>query len=224
MPETTTVPTPPTETLSSRTSFASCPPEEERETQAQAPQAARAGAAESAASSAETNAAPDERVITQQPTPEPDTPTLLPSDKARFRDNAGVAADLTSDIASPDANALHGESEARLAQSMAIAAISSDVPRPMYLCYPQDRERVRTWHTRGGYGSELTGHSRLHRTRRPPSSGRGVSSEAPSSPIARSTMCRWRSRTLIWPSHSSVAICASKVRLLHEHDCCESIR
>nr|POE74814.1 glucose-induced degradation protein 4 like [Quercus suber] len=143
MPETTAVPSPPVDGLTSRASFASCPPEEEREGNAQWENRGNPDGPSSAAH----EVAEDEHVTIQQPTPEPDALVQsgeLPagSKKGQAEEEAALIAESASDAGSPDTSVPQNESEARLAQSMSTAAISSEAPHPMYMSYPRSLERV----------------------------------------------------------------------------------
>ena len=139
-------PTPPIGTSSSRASFASCPPEEDREPRA--PREARVDTALDEPTSS--TAIIDGHATAQLPTPDRDEQTGG-SERSRGQEEAGekaehvedagiIATDSPSPIGSPDAPS---ESDARLAQSMATAGLSSGESAPQYLYYPPlDKERV----------------------------------------------------------------------------------
>lgn len=143
----TALPSPPVEASSSRASFASCPPEEEREQHAP-----REGRIDSSAPGAEEGDEAEDAHMTnhQEPTPEPDrradpsrqADMLESHAKGEHVEDAGIAEPLVEEqlsaVGSPEAPS---ESDARLAQSMSAAAISSS-NEPLYLTFPRDRERV----------------------------------------------------------------------------------
>ena len=135
--------TPSIEASSSRTSFASCPPEEDREYHA--PREERVDV--------ETvTAGEDAHMTTQEPTPEPEAQagaavnaspiaSNTPEKAEHVEDVAVVAEDLHSSAGSPDAPS---ESETRLSQSMSKTEISS-TSLPQYLTFPRDVDRVRSF-------------------------------------------------------------------------------
>ena len=146
-------PTPSLENSSSRASFASCPPEEDRERHA--PQAARlAPPARRERIPSETVG--EEHTTRQVPTPEPDaqpgaagrSSAREARDKAEHVEDAGsVVAVLPGESPSPVGSPeTASDSDVRLAQSMATAALSSPlehVDTLRYLCYPpMNRNRV----------------------------------------------------------------------------------
>lgn len=142
-------PTPPAELPSSRASFASCPPEEERE--AHAPREPRAG-------NAPNEHALDGHAIRQVATPEPDA---LPGssqdveedgEKAEHVEDAGILA-VSDSPPSPASSPQEcgSDSDVKLAQSFATTALGADSRRaefedeaaPLYLYYPpSDKDRV----------------------------------------------------------------------------------
>nr|POE47411.1 glucose-induced degradation protein 4 like [Quercus suber] len=167
MPETTTVSSPPIDGPSSRASFASCPPEEERDGNVQR----ESGWSQEDPPSATHEVAQDEHVTTQQPTPEPealvesvDLPIV--AEKGQPAEGVAVIAESASDIGSPDTNVQQSESEARLAQSMSTAAISPEAPQPTYMYYPQsltdDHPTLTTF-----FEGEIIGPKHLFKTTHP---------------------------------------------------------
>lgn len=140
-------PTPPIETSSSRASFTSCPPEEDREQHA--PREPRADSAQLAApelvSERHVNA-------TQEPTPEPEAQLGASREvamqeeheKGEHIEDAGVVAESPSPVGSPVAQS---EGDVRLAQSQApaaLGALETGEAAPRYLSYPPlPTERVR---------------------------------------------------------------------------------
>ena len=141
-------PSPPAEASSSRASFASCPPEEEREHHA--PREERIDSPrpdETETEEAET-AVEERHVTAQQPTPEPEDhnsapDTVTPSapeaaEKGEHIEDAGLEVDPPSTVGSPDAPS---DSEARLAQAIFEQPKSSS-PEPLYLTFPRERRRV----------------------------------------------------------------------------------
>ena len=128
-----TPPTPPTEALSSRASFASCPPEEEREQHA--PREARVDTPLPDTSGALTRGLVEEErhAIIQEPTPTPEPESRPPTsreEKGEHVEYAGVTEESPSPVGSP---VTPGESDGRW---------SADMPR--YLSYPPlDRQKVR---------------------------------------------------------------------------------
>ncbi|KAK4543631.1 hypothetical protein LTR36_005276 [Oleoguttula mirabilis] len=145
--EVNSLPSPPIEASSSRASFASCPPEEEREQHAP-----REERIDSSASGEEESAVEDAHMTNQEPTPEPESqPTMHEQSQSQSQEaqatgehveDAGITEPLTEEqlraVGSPD---VPSESDARLAQSMSTAAISSS-NEPLYLTFPRDRERL----------------------------------------------------------------------------------
>ncbi|KAK5110334.1 hypothetical protein LTR62_006042 [Meristemomyces frigidus] len=136
-------PSPPAETtISSRASFASCPPEEDRDYNA--PREERIQGSE--VDVGEANDEVEVRLgVTQQPTPEPEhlsgpADTVEPqhvSEKGEHIEDAGIEPDSPVVIDSSDGQL---ENDVRLAQSLGQAAnISSD--EPYYLTFPEEQPR-----------------------------------------------------------------------------------
>jgi hypothetical protein len=149
-------PTPPNDLTSSRASFASCPPEEERE--AHAPREPRADSTQPTSAEALIDV-DDEHAIRQVATPEPDAQIGASregerdGEKAEHVEDAGIV--LGSELpSSPSGSPAEtgSDSDGRLAQSLATTALDSSGRRieseddnaPLYLYYPPaDRDRVR---------------------------------------------------------------------------------
>ena len=141
-------PTPPIETSSSRASFTSCPPEEEREIHA--PREARADTpSQQYSSPAELERRHTAR---QEPTPEPEAQAGAAEgddrEKAEHVEDGAIVADSPSPVGSPETVS---DSEVRSAQSLATTALSiaeaNGELAPQYLYYPPvSSDRVRTAH------------------------------------------------------------------------------
>ena len=170
-------PTPPLEASSSRASFASCPPEEERD--AHPPREPRTRSQSQRAESSR-------HVLTQEPTPEPDTqPGALPHEaqiKTEHIEDAGIIAESPSPVGSPDPVVV-SNGEVRSAQEDGIG--------PKYLVYPpfSGRERVCAILSLFIRPFDLTFGSLIH-TQQPPSSDLAPNSAGRNNPIVRSTMFR----------------------------------
>ncbi|EMD00932.1 hypothetical protein BAUCODRAFT_118654 [Baudoinia panamericana UAMH 10762] len=132
----------PIEASSSRTGFASCPPEEERVPHA--PRTERLATPESDA--VESDSAEDEPMRVQGPTPHVDAETL-PSedvdgveahDKAEHIEDAGIEVDVSSSPESLDASTA---SDIKPARSTPITAKIPSDDEPLYLTFPNDRLR-----------------------------------------------------------------------------------
>jgi hypothetical protein len=127
---------PPLASSSSRASFASCPPEEDRE--AHAPRETRADTPQLSREAFADN----EHTSTRDSTSEPDTQAGArrirreqreEREKGEHVEDAGVVAESPSPVGSPDVGS---DSDVRLAQSMATAMLGSSEPAPKYLCFP----------------------------------------------------------------------------------------
>jgi len=138
--------TPPLEATSSRASFTSCPPDEDRDQRAPLEAGIDSPLPISDDSHATTS---EERVITQEPTPELDaqpgmsaTPrsvALDTSEKGEHVEDVGIVGEEVQHlVGSPDTPS---ESEARLARSMSKADISA-ISLPRYLTFPRNTDRV----------------------------------------------------------------------------------
>jgi len=144
--EVTVLPSPPLEASSSRASFTSCPPEEEREHHA--PREERIDSPRPAGAE---SAIEDEHMTIQEPTPEPEAqpgasdPIRIPRahDKAEHVEDVGATEDSVtlSAAASPEPSGAVNEGDARLVRSMSAAAISSS-DEPLYLTFPREKDRV----------------------------------------------------------------------------------
>lgn len=151
-------PTPPLETSSSRASFTSCPPEEERESHA--PRAARTEAplARSPGTSSAIDEDGDARItdVRQEPTPEPDVrggAQVDREEKGEHVEDAGmsIGAEARSAVASPELND-RVEGKERIAQQdrEILVGQSEQVTgdgdsAPVYMSYPPlQREKVRS--------------------------------------------------------------------------------
>lgn len=131
--EPTLPPSPPTE-RAERSTFASCPPEEDRE--AHAPREASEEDEDQTVTGTQPEVAED-HAIAQEPTPEPEIIPQASEPESRARDKvARDVIDAPSPVASPDATEsdapqarLRGQGDAHL--------------EPEYLSYPQPSGRVR---------------------------------------------------------------------------------
>ncbi|KAK3115224.1 hypothetical protein LTR53_005635 [Teratosphaeriaceae sp. CCFEE 6253] len=151
--EVAVLPSPPVEASSSRASFTSCPPEEDREHHApREPRidTPRPDEAEAEAEVEVEETAGDAHMITQQPTPEPEMQVQVGAseavaepqmhEKGEHIEDAGIAIDAVPSVeASPDAPLEGGE--VGLARSMSGADLSSSHD-PLYLTFPRDRKRL----------------------------------------------------------------------------------
>lgn len=208
-------PSPPAEAeaSSSRASFTSCPPDEEREYHA--PREERIA---DSWSRREGDRHPDQpgenaHTTTQAPTPEPEeqpaeriaVARAVSHEKGEDIEDAGIEVDPPSTVGSPDAPS---DGEARLSQSMSGAVISSS-DAPIYLTLPLEPKRVRT------AAEDLatsTNSCPSTSTRPPPPSSAPVpSSVEPSNPTDKSMTYKSSSKTSTCPNPSFVATCASKV-------------
>ncbi|KAK0252406.1 hypothetical protein LTR91_007866 [Friedmanniomyces endolithicus] len=145
--EVTTLPSPPAEASSSRASFTSCPPEEERDHNA--PRESRIDSPLPTGAETEAEAAESEHttIQQQQPTPEPEARLGAPEsvvesrayhEKGEHIEDAGIATEAPSTAASSgDAPA---ESEARPAHSSSDA--TSPSTEPLYMRFPNERTRL----------------------------------------------------------------------------------
>jgi hypothetical protein len=126
--ETACPPSPPTE-LSARSSYPSCPPEEERE----------ACDDESAETGAEAEG--DDHAIAQEPTPEPDAIERTSADREAQSKVENTATDLNtpSPVASPDAVAPDGDMNAQASSSNPDAPVPFS---PQYLDFAPNKQRV----------------------------------------------------------------------------------
>ena len=147
--EVTTLPSPPAEASSSRASFTSCPPEEERDQHA--PRESRIDSPLPTGPEAEEEATESEHTSMQQqqPTPEPEvrlgaSESVVDSrahhEKGEHIEDAGIGTEAPNAPATPrDPPA---ENEARSAQSY--SATTSPSSEPLYMTFPNERKRVRT--------------------------------------------------------------------------------
>ncbi|KAK1067392.1 hypothetical protein LTR12_007165 [Friedmanniomyces endolithicus] len=145
--EVTTLPSPPAEASSSRASFTSCPPEEERDQHA--PRESRIDSPLPTGPEAEEEAVESEHTTMQQqqPTPEPEvrlgaSESVVESrahhEKGEHIEDAGIDTEAPNATAtSRDAPA---QSEARSAQFS--AAATSPSTEPLYMTFPNERKRL----------------------------------------------------------------------------------
>ena len=142
-------PSPPVEPSSSRASFTSCPPEEDREHHAPREERLDAGVTDDGQMEEEgvvVEVVEDAPLPAQQPTPEPEVQhgrtersQSEAHEKGEHIEDAGVEVDPPSVVASPDTQI---ENDAQLAQSMSHTAIASS-DEPLYLTFPDEKPRVR---------------------------------------------------------------------------------
>lgn len=136
-------PTPPMEATSSRASFASCPPEEDRD--AHAPRQSREEATSLTQSAANGDTMDDGREsVRQEPTPEPEVHLGAEREKGEHVEDAriGVEEREASSAPSPE---VQGESEVRSTQPVGSeeARGREEDNAPLYLSYPPiRRDRV----------------------------------------------------------------------------------
>jgi hypothetical protein len=126
--ETACPPSPPTDTPA-RSSYPSCPPEEERD------------ACDDEGEEAGADAQGDDHAIAQEPTPEPDAIEGASTDREQQSKNEDTATDLNtpSPVASPDAVAPDGDIRAQVSSS------NPDAPVPIsaqYLDFAPNKQRV----------------------------------------------------------------------------------
>lgn len=129
---------PPLESSSSRASFASCPPEEDRETHA--PRETRADTPPILGESFQDIA----HTSRQNSTSAPDTQAgalhirreqHVEQEKAEHVEDASIARESPSPVGSPDVGS---DSDVKLAQSMATAMLGSGEPAPRYIYFPPE--------------------------------------------------------------------------------------
>jgi hypothetical protein len=126
--ETACPPSPPTD-IPSRSSYPSCPPEEERD------------ACDDEGEEAGAEAEGDDHAIAQEPTPEPDAIEGASTDREQQSKNEDTATDLNtpSPVVSPDAVAPDGDMRAPASSS------NPDEPvpfSPQYLDFAPNKQRV----------------------------------------------------------------------------------
>jgi hypothetical protein len=128
--ETACPPSPPTDTPA-RSSYPSCPPEEERDE------------CDDEGEEAGAEAEGDDHAIAQEPTPEPDVIEGASTDREEQSKTEDTATDLNtpSPVASPDAVAPEGDTRAQASSS------NPDAPVPIstqYLDFAPNKQRVCT--------------------------------------------------------------------------------
>ena len=216
--ETAFPPSPPID-IPARSSFPSCPPEEDREEpRNESEDDNDDGEDEEAA------APPADHAIAQEPTPEPDALEGASSENhnAQSQSKDRIVEDATATAAAHTHSPMtashaavvappEGETQAQAQAASSNPHASMSFP-PQYLDVTPNKDRVSAVLNLGTLGMLAdTALARYYPISRHLSCDLAVSSRERNNPTARYMMSRWRSRMLTWRNRRFADICAFKV-------------